>query len=380
MPKHKVKTEEILVKEAPAAALDGTGSKSKFFRMKDKFKETALGQYAKRKRDAFRNTKLYEEYTDVRDSLRHEDSPFLMIGRLTPFVNAYLTWRYNSQISKMKNALEKSADFLKESLHHFKTKDAKERMAFMKNALREAKKSATAIKASMVLAVSQTLWLGYDMVSAFLGAPPEMSFFQKVIDAFKDNATGPKEAISAVVSIAITMGIHYAFHRKEKARKRELMAQVPQYLTDSELRDLLGILNRQIIRAKSRKDYDEKKAEPLLKKYREVQDESVARRMLQGPYIILDEAKKTRMDGNEAKFRIRINEFIGELMRHNKFDRVEIVSHASGENGEIVKQIANEQVLSALNDGEAEDALRINQRYGCLTQSEFDELKAARQN
>ena len=167
-----------------------------------------------------------------------------------------------------------------------------------------------------------------------------------------------------------------ARNRKEKARKRELLAQDLAFLADSELNDLALILIRQKNRAEGRKDYDKEKAGSLLKKYEEVQDESVARRPLQSLYVTLEKAKKTRIHGNEAEFDGLMRLFIGELMWRGEFGRIEAVSHASGMNGPAVAAIAAEQVKAALGAGKPETASQINSKYGCYAPAEFEALNA----
>ena len=339
---------------------------------------TAFGKYLLKEKERITSTKGYEIYLDAKNAILSEDSPTLiMLKRTTPFVDAYWSWRYASQIRKTNNSLRKSAAFFEESMRHFKREDAPEKLLLMKEALGKAKIGVISSITMMVLAAGQALWLARDMVRAFIHAPPAMGFIQKISEIFKDAPSGAVEKIGAIgvaISIAVYMGIHYAFYMMERARKLELLAQDRAFLTDSELAELLEITARQKKRAEQLIGHESEK-EALKKAYEQLQDESVERRHL-GCYAELEKAKKAMVKGEDGAFRAGMQEFIGALMWHGKFARIEIVAHAAGMNGPDVAEIAKDQVRVALAEKKYEIASHINKEYCCFTDVEFASLLA----
>ncbi|VVB99185.1 Uncharacterised protein [uncultured archaeon] len=338
-------------------------AKPKFFRRM--MEGTAFGRFAEKRRQAFLNSRFYEECKDIKDTLAHEDSMIIItVKRFTPAVNLYYSWRYAREINEAQKALEKSSEFLDESLRRNLQEDGGKRLESMGGALKEMGKGAAIIKGTRLAAFVQTMWLAYDMVRAYVESPPAMGFFEKISEAFKENTTVVNGFVSTAVSFLVMAGIQYAFHKKEKARKRELLAQEIRYLTDSELNDLNGILARQKNRACARKDFDEKIAAPLFQRCNEVAGEFVDRLELGGAYVILEKAKKARLCGDENGFTTQMRRFLGELMWHGRFSRVEAVAHASGVNGPVLAEIAAVQATAAQNGGNTEIASRIRAHYG----------------
>ena len=204
-----------------------------------------------------------------------------------------------------------------------------------------------------------------------------MGFIQKISEIFKDAPAGAVERVG-VIGVALSYltfaGIHYSFLMMERARKDELEAQDRDFLTDSELAELLDMVARRRKRAEKLKGNDAEK-EALKKDYERLQDESVERRHL-GCYAELEKAKKAMINGDDGEFRMRMKEFIGALMWHGKFARIEIVAHAAGMNGQETLDTAKEEIMVALKEKKPEVALRINKEYACIAEGEFAPLLA----